>query len=114
MKTPRTAKDSGTLRPRIKVPARRDWKHVAVLGGMFVSLGAVALTGLKKWRVPHIVSSLCFAGLALGHLFIHRKAFSFRMKRALKPRNTKVGSKITPDDSESSEDPSKRQLGQEE
>jgi xanthosine utilization system XapX-like protein len=57
-----------------------NWPHVAVVGCMAVSLGATVVTGLKKSTPAHVVSSLCFVGSAMLHLFMHHRQLLHRVK----------------------------------
>ena len=59
----------------------RNLPHVAVVGGMMASLGTAIITGLRGAKVPHVVSSFCFVGFALTHLFLHQRQLSSRIKK---------------------------------
>ena len=59
--------------------------HVAIVGGMAVSLGTAVVTGVKKWPMAHVVSALCFVGTAMLHLFMHQRQLSYRVKTGLHP-----------------------------
>lgn len=47
---------------------KHTWLHVAIVGGMAVSLGSAVVTGVKKSTTAHIVSALCFMGMVILHL----------------------------------------------
>jgi hypothetical protein len=64
--------------------------HVAIVGGMALSLGTAIVAGLKKSGALHVVSAFCFAGLALTHLFMHRRQLSFRIEKGLHPNRKHV------------------------
>jgi hypothetical protein len=63
---------------------KHNWPHVAIVGCMVVSLGTAVVTGLKKSTTAHIVSSLCFVGTAMLHLFIHKRQLSHKVKTGLR------------------------------
>ncbi len=63
---------------------KHNWPHVAIVGCMAVSLGTAVVTGLKKSTVAHVVSSLCFLGTAMLHLFIHKRQLSHKVKTGLR------------------------------
>ena len=57
-----------------------NWSHVAIMGCMAVSLGTTIVTGLKKSTRAHVVSSLCFVGTAMLHLFMHQRQLLHKVK----------------------------------
>ena len=62
---------------------KHTWLHVATAGGMAVSLGTAAVTGLKKSTTAHVVSALCFVATAMLHFFMHQRQLSHRVKTGL-------------------------------
>jgi hypothetical protein len=66
---------------RVKQRQMKNLPHVAIVGGMILSLGTAIVTGLRKSSIPHVVSSFCFVGLALTHLFIHQRQLSSIIKK---------------------------------
>ena len=61
----------------------QNWPHVAIVGGMIISLGTAIITGLKKAKGPHAIASLSFVGFALTHFFMHQKQLSNRVKKGI-------------------------------
>lgn len=55
-----------------------NWPHVAIVGCMAMSLGAAIVTGLKKSTAAHVVSTLCFVGAAMLHLFMHKRQLPYK------------------------------------
>jgi hypothetical protein len=68
---------------RISGQQRRHLPHLVIVGGMALSLGTTIVTGFKKSGVVHVVSAFCFVGLAMSHLFMHRRQLSHRVKNGL-------------------------------
>ena len=68
---------------RINQPQKHNWLHMAIVGGMAVSLGTAVVTGVKKSTTAHVVSALCFVATALLHLFMHQRQLSHRVKTGL-------------------------------
>lgn len=64
---------------------KHNWLHVAIVGGMAVSLGTAVVTGVKKSTTAHVVSALCFVATAMLHLFMHQRQLSYRVKTGLHP-----------------------------
>ncbi len=73
-----------------------NWPHVAIVGGMAVSLGTAVVTGLKKSTMAHIASSLCFVGAAMLHLFMHKRQLSYRVQTGLHPDVNSLRSEVKP------------------
>lgn len=59
---------------------KSNWPHVAIVGCMAVSLGTTVVTGLKKSTRTHVVSSICFVGTAVLHLFMHQRQLLHKVK----------------------------------
>ncbi len=70
-------------RPRHKDIRKQDWPHVALVGGMLMSLGGSVVTGFKKARLLHGIFSMSFIGLAMMHLFLHHKPIARKTKRVM-------------------------------
>lgn len=68
--------DTNQLENKVNHRRKHNLPHVAIVGGMILSLGTAIVTGLRKSSIPHVVSSFCFVGLALTHLFIHQRQLS--------------------------------------
>ena len=64
---------------------KHNWPHVAIVRCMAGSFGTAVVTGLKKSTMAHVVSSLCFVGTAMLHLFMHKRQLSYRVKTGLHP-----------------------------
>ena len=65
---------------KVKHLKKSNWPHVAIVGCMAVSLGSAVVTGLKKSTRAHVVSSLCFLGTAMLHLFMHHRQLLHKAK----------------------------------
>ena len=70
---------------KIKHHRKHNWLHVAIVGGMAVSLGTAVVTGVKESTMAHVVSVLCFVGTAMLHLFMHWWQLWYRVKTGLHP-----------------------------
>ena len=72
--------DTNPLEKNMIHHKKPNGSHVAIVGCMAVSLGSAVVTGLKKSTRAHIVSSICFVGTAILHLFMHHRQLSNKMK----------------------------------
>ena len=75
---------------------KRHWPHVAIVGCMAASLGTAIVAGVKKSTTAHVVSGLCFVGMAMVHLFMHQRQLSYRVKAGLRSDANRVGPESKP------------------
>jgi Zn-dependent alcohol dehydrogenase len=71
---------------------KRNWPHVAIVGCMALSLGTAIVAAAKKSTTTHVVSGLCFVGMAMVHLFMHQRQLSHRVKAGLRSDTKRIRS----------------------